>query len=91
MQTSRVSVGPAFCLLVSSHLPCGCGCVDSWVAFDMHMSLLPLRDNHSGVCSGSHQGSNSGYGVVHLKDSMLKIFVFLGDYLVDCLLKVIVW
>lgn len=32
VQASWVFVGPAFCLLVSPHLPCGCGCLDSWVS-----------------------------------------------------------
>jgi len=33
MQAPWVLAGPAFCLLISSHLPSGCACLDSWVNF----------------------------------------------------------
>lgn len=41
------------------------------VGVELHMSMLLVRDNYSGICINFDQGSHSGYEVVHRSDSLL--------------------
>ena len=41
------------------------------VGVDLHMPVLPVRDDHSGAGSGVDQGSNPCDEVVHHQDPLL--------------------
>ncbi|KAL6282431.1 hypothetical protein ACE6H2_013360 [Prunus campanulata] len=66
MQAFGVFTWPALCLHLSSPLRCGCVHLDYWVGVDLHMSMLLVRDDRSGACTGLDQGSLFGYEVVHI-------------------------
>ncbi|KAA8526310.1 hypothetical protein F0562_008487 [Nyssa sinensis] len=49
--------------------------LDRRIAVNVHMSVLSVRDHHSGACVRADQGPNSRHGVVHLSDSLLEVAI----------------